>query len=109
MMTYLLYAVGHKYKQNTFNPQLTLEPSNTNAWWSDPGSVSGEQPGRAQPTLMVPAVTTSNSKYHFPRVTAYDLSARNTRNLSDGTRFESGIAAVERRHTLGIKHATKKG
>lgn len=74
--------------------QHTLDPSNTYARSSDPSSASGTQPGWAQPTLISPAVTASNSKYHFPRVTAYDLSARNTRNFSAEVRHGSGATAI---------------
>lgn len=40
------------------NMNHTLKPSKTKAWSSDPRSWSGRQSGRAQPTLIWPAVTT---------------------------------------------------
>lgn len=68
---------------------LTSNPSKTYAWSSEPSSLSGVQPGLAQPTLIGPVVSISNSKYHFPWVTAYDLSGLNTLHFS-----------VEKRHAF---------
>lgn len=75
---------------------LTSNPSKTYAWSSEPRSLSGVQPGRAQPTLILPAVTTSNSKYHFPRVTAYDRSGLNTLHFAAEKRHGFDNVAVNR-------------
>lgn len=75
---------------------LTSNPSKTYAWSSAPRSLSGVQPGRAQPTLILPTVTTSNSKYHFPWVTAYDRSGLNTLHFSAEKRHGFDNVAVHR-------------
>ncbi len=74
---------------------LTLSPSKTKAWSSEPSSRSGRQPGRAQPTRISPAVTTSSSKYHFPPFTLYVFSARKIRKHSADRSATSARAAAQ--------------
>lgn len=56
--------------------KLTLYPSNAQVFSSDPSMHPGAQSALAQPTLIGPKVRISNSKYHFPELTAYVCSAR---------------------------------
>ncbi|TNN87238.1 hypothetical protein EYF80_002440 [Liparis tanakae] len=86
--------------------QLTLYPSKTKASSSVPSSTSGLQPGLAQPTLMSPPVTASNSKYHFPLFTAYVLSTLKKRILSMLSR--STTCPTGDSHSVRVRMASRR-
>lgn len=50
--------------------KLTLYPSKAQVLSSEPSIQPEAQSALAHPTLMGPAVKISNSKYHFPELTA---------------------------------------
>ena len=62
--------IWHRSQAFQLSPAQTLKPLKTYANSSAPSSVSARTLGLAQPTLISPTVTASNSKYHFPWVTA---------------------------------------